>query len=376
VDLLDALTVAPASLPCLLNLYNRAHWPRADEVATSVPVRVSVLIPARNEEANVERCVRAALASVPPVHEVIVCDDASTDATPRILARLAAEDDRLRVIGGGPLPEGWIGKPWACDRLARAAGGDLLVFVDADCRLAPDGIARAWALLERYRAQVVTFATHQETVGLAERLIIPLLVLTYRSWMPLDLVWKHVDPRLLVANGQVLAIRRGIYERIGGHAAVRDDIVDDMAITRRVKQLDERVLFADGEEVATTRMYRGAGELWRGFSKNVYPGLGSPLALGFVVVMWLLAWVLPYARLAVELATTGVPSPAPVLGVALTLVALGVAARRHGHALLSVVLHPLSVLAFVAIALNSALWSATGRVRWRDRVYDRTTRAA
>ncbi|MCB9680069.1 MAG: glycosyltransferase [Alphaproteobacteria bacterium] len=371
MTLLDALTLIPSSIPFALNVVNARAWPRAVDLHAPVGA-VSVLIPARNEAANIERAVRAALAVTPPVHEVIVCDDGSTDATPDILARLAADQPRLQVIAAPPLPEGWVGKPHACHVLGQAATGDLLVFVDADTALQPDASARIQGILSRYRARVLTAFPAQELGTLAERLIVPLLPLTFTSWMPLDLIYKHIDPRFLVVNGQVLAFTAEAYAAIGGFASVHDRIVDDMAICRRAKELDQRVVFADGQDVARTRMYRSAAEVWDGFSKNFYQGLGGhPAALAFVVGVYLLAFVLPYARLGVE-AAWGTWSLAAVVGVAFNLGARTILARRLHHDALSVVLHPIAVVVLLVIALNSARWSWTGRIAWRGRTYDPT----
>lgn len=369
---LDALTVIPASIPFALNVVNAWGWPRAAATAAPAPEdpTVSVLVPARNEEATIEACVRAALAQTVPVREVIVADDHSTDATAAILARLATAEPRLRIVHPPPLPPGWVGKPHACHHLGRAATGDLLLFVDADTRLAPDAVARLLALYRRtFPPQVVTAFPRQETPSFAEDLMVPLLPLTFTSWIPLDLVWRFVDPRVLVVNGQVLAFRREAYDRIGGFEAVKDAILDDMAICRRAKALDRRVMFVDGQDLATTRMYRSWAEVRAGFSKSTFEGLGeSWLALGFVIALYLSAFVLPYARLGAELAA-GAPSVAAAAGVGLNLGARGILAARLGHSVRSVLLHPLAVVAFVGVAVESAVRTVTGTLAWRGRTY-------
>jgi cellulose synthase/poly-beta-1,6-N-acetylglucosamine synthase-like glycosyltransferase len=369
---LDALTVIPASIPFVLNVVNARGWPRADAVVAPGPgdPDVSILVPARNEEATIEACVRAALAQTVPPREVLVADDHSADATGAILARLAAELPRLRVIHPPELPAGWVGKPHACHHLGRAASGGLLLFVDADTRLAPDAVARLLALYRRtFAPQVVTAFPRQETPTFAEDLMVPMLPLTFTSWVPLDLVWRFVDPRVLVVNGQVLAFRREAYDRIGGFESVRDAILDDMAICRRAKALDRRVLFVDGQDLATTRMYRSWREVRAGFSKSTFEGLGeSWLALGLVVALYLAAFVVPYLRLGAELAL-GAPSAAAVVGVALNLGTRGLLAARLGHGVRTVLLHPLAVLAFVGIALESAVRTVTGTLAWRGRTY-------
>jgi chlorobactene glucosyltransferase len=318
----------------------------------------------------VARCVRAALAALPADGEVVVYDDASTDGTPEIVAALAAEDGRVRLVRGGALPAGWVGKPHACHRLAAEARGDLLVYVDADVALEADGLARLASLLETYRADVVTAAPRQETVTFAERLVVPLLHLTYLSWLPLPLVWRSGDPRFLVANGQLLAVRRRTLDAAGGWAAVRAEVVDDMALCRRVKEAGGRVVFADGHRMARCRMYRGAAEVRDGFSKNLYEGVGGrPVALAGVVAAHAAVHLLPYAALAAALA--GAPHlllPA-LAGVGATTAMRVLLVARFGQPAEGIVLHPLSILALLGIALNSFRWTARGAIRWRGRTY-------
>ncbi|MBM4376115.1 MAG: glycosyltransferase family 2 protein, partial [Deltaproteobacteria bacterium] len=175
----------PACLPLGMTLVNLATWPRGRDEAAGA--RVSVLVPARNEESNIEGCVRAALADTASVVEVVVYDDQSTDRTPDLVRALGAEDPRVRLVQGEPLPPGWIGKPHACHRLAREASGEVLLFVDADTVLEPGGVTRILSLMgERgARASAVTAVPRQEVESPFERLIVPLLVLTYTSWFPL-----------------------------------------------------------------------------------------------------------------------------------------------------------------------------------------------
>lgn len=363
------LVAAPALAVLAVVAFNLAVWPRGRRGAPP-PSRISVLVPARDEAANVARCVRAALAALPADGEVVVYDDASTDGTPEIVAALAAEDWRVRLVRGGALPAGWVGKPHACHRLAAEARGDLLVYVDADVALEADGLARLASLLESYRADVVTAAPRQETVTFAERLVVPLLHLTYLSWLPLPLVWRSGDPRFLVANGQLLAVRRETLDAAGGWAAVRAEVVDDMALCRRVKEAGGRVVFADGHRMARCRMYRGAAEVRDGFSKNLYEGVGGrPVALAGVVAAHAAVHLLPYAALAAAL--LGAPHlllPA-LAGVGATTAMRGLLVARFGQPAEGIVLHPLSILALLAIALNSFRWTARGAIRWRGRTY-------
>ena len=362
------LLVAVPGIALANTVLNLLWWPRG-RIGGPRPDPATVAIPARNEERNITASVRAALASDPPVPQVLVADDHSTDDTPALLRGLAAEDDRLQVVHPPDLPPGWVGKPHACHHLARAATGDWIVFVDADTVLQPDGLHRLMDLARRYRADVVTAVPQQRTVTLPERWILPLLHLTYTAWLPQILVWATADPRFLAANGQVLAISREAYDAIGGFESVRGAVVDDMALCARAKRAGRRVVFADGHHIATCRMYRSMDEIWRGFSKNIYRGLGSPVALSGALALYLSGFVLPYVALGAGLlALPGLVVPAAV-AVGLNLALRGLLALRHGHSVGSVLAHPLAVLALCAIALNSFRWHRRGAVAWAGRIY-------
>ena len=361
------LLSAPAAIPAAITGINLLTWTRG-RTDTPARGRVSILIPARNEEETIEACVTAALAGPRCIDEVIVYDDASTDATPDILARLQRQHPRLRVVEGHGLPAGWVGKPHACHQLSLHATGNVLLFVDADTTLTPDGVPRLLALLED--SGLVTAFPRQQTIGLVEQLFMPLLCLTYTSWLPLALISRTTSPRILAANGQVLAVRREALETLGGFASVRGEVVDDMALCRQAKRNGIRVCFADGFHIARCRMYSSAGEIWSGFSKNLYEGLGeSLLGLMVVVSLYLVTMVLPFIALPLALLIDPTWAAPAALGAGLNLLTRTLLAVRYNHTTLSVLLHPLSVLSLIVIALNSARWSRMGAIQWRGRTY-------
>jgi glycosyltransferase involved in cell wall biosynthesis len=330
-----------------------------------------VLIPARNEVHNLESCVRAALDGTRVPDEILVYDDGSSDGTGALATRLAAEDPRVRVLRGEGLPDGWIGKPHACHRLAEHATGEVLVFMDADVALLPTGLARVGSLLVSYQADVVTAGLRQRMGGWTERLVIPLLHLTYLAWLPLPLVWRTRDPRLLVANGQLLAVRREAYALAGGWASVRAEVVDDMAFCRQVKRTGGRVVFADGFRIASCRMYRSGQELWQGFSKNLYEGIGgTPVSLLGILALYALVFVAPYVALVGAMLGGWLVLLRPaILGIAANVGVRAVLALRFRQPPEGVLLHPLSILALLAIAINSWRWSRRGSIEWRGRSY-------
>lgn len=342
-------------------------WPRHGSPGSKAAV--SVLIPARNEERGIELAVRSVFESGTHVQEVIVYDDGSTDKTPQILASLADEFPRLRIEKGIGLPDGWVGKPHACHQLARLASGEVLLFLDADVEVLPGGLDHILGLMADKKADLVTAVPRQVTGSFFERLVLPLLHLTYTSWLPMPLVWLSKDPRFLAANGQVLAVQREVYDAVGGFEAVRNEVVDDMAFCRLIKKAGRRVVFADGHDMAKCRMYTDANGVWEGFSKNLYEGIGASI-VGLVGMLGLytLTFVAPYLALLLSFWWPSLLWPATV-AVGLNIMVRILLAIRHRHALEGVLLHPLSVIVLMAIAINSWLWNWKGAIRWSGRTY-------
>jgi cellulose synthase/poly-beta-1,6-N-acetylglucosamine synthase-like glycosyltransferase len=357
-----------ALMALAVTLVNLLTWPRGVPKATDA-ARWSVLIPARNEEQNIEAAIRSVFTALPEVGEVVVCDDHSTDRTPEILSRLQREFPRLRVIAGRTLPTGVVGKPHACMQLGDAATGDRLFFLDADVRLEPGAFQLLEGLFARHGAAVVTAVPRQETASPLERRVLPMLHLTYASWLPNALVYASKDVRFLAANGQVLAVERRAYEAIGGYAAVKHEVVDDMALCRRAKEQGFRVVFADGHLLARCRMYASNEALWKGFTKNLYEGIGGSLfALTAVTGLYAATFLAPWALAAASTNWSVFALPAAV-GVTANLTQRSLLAARHGYGLDSVLLHPLGVLVFLAIAIDSARRTRQGRIEWSGRTY-------
>lgn len=233
---------------------------------------ISVCIPARNEERNIRACVEAMLAQDYPNFEVIVLDDRSTDTTPSILADIASRDPRLRPISGSDLPEGWAGKPHALHQASAVARGERLCFVDADTFVTCGALSACYAKAIETNADMFTIMTFQITGTFWEKVVLPLIMTALSvGFSPR----KVNDPKRkdAIANGQFIMIKRSVYDAIGRHESVKDQIVEDKAIAEQVKGNGYRLVVADGHAVARTRMYTSLPEMWEGWTKNIYLGL-------------------------------------------------------------------------------------------------------
>lgn len=253
---------------------------------TNAPL-ISVCVPARNEERNIRLCVESILAQDYPNFEVIVLEDRSTDATPEVLHDLLMESGSLlpkehtpaghpalHIILGSDLPTGWAGKPHALFQASAAARGEWLCFVDADTFLSPTTLSSSYAKAIEANADMFTIMTRQIMGSFWEKVVMP-IVMTALSvgFSPR----KVNDPKRkdAIANGQFILIKRAVYDAIGGHERIKDQIVEDKAISEQVKWNGYRLIVANGYAVAGTRMYTSLPEMWEGWTKNIYLGLSD-----------------------------------------------------------------------------------------------------
>jgi chlorobactene glucosyltransferase len=359
------LILCVLSLFCLVAAINVVCGPRL--VVTprpDPPVKVSVLVPARNEEKNIATCLKGLLHQDYPHVEIIVLDDQSSDHTPDIIRRCASHSNRITTLTGHDLPPGWTGKNYACHQLAQAATGDILIFTDADTRHDPAAITATVAYLQQTNVGLCSAFPRQFTVTFAEQLVLPVIHLFVYGGLPLWLTYLTPYPSLAAANGQWIAFTREAYHRIGGHESVRNRIVEDVELSRRAKRLGIKTLTMSGAALVSCRMYSSAREVWEGFSKNL-SGLTNYRLAPFLLVLVLLltCCVLPYILV-------WFPAYAEYAFIAIALnlfLRLLVSLCAGDRLTSSLLLHPFGILATVAIGLNSLFRAQRGIVRWKGR---------
>ncbi|MEV6346654.1 glycosyltransferase family A protein [Actinoplanes sp. NPDC051851] len=338
--------------------------PRRDAGSTE---RIAVLLPLRNEAERVGPCLRSLLAQrgVPNL-SIHVLDDDSTDDTAGVVRAIAGDDPRVTLHLGAPPPPGWLGKPHACHRLAGyVPEADLLAFVDADVTLAPDAIAGAAALL---REAGVTLLSPYPRIEGAGRLAQPLLQWSWLTFLPLRLMERSPRPSLAAAGGQWLMVDRAGYQRAGGHAAVRDRVLEDVELARAVKRSGGRIALADGSRLATCRMYESRRELADGYAKSLWASFGSPSGAACVLLFLLLTYALP-PLIALSCAFLA-PMWAVLAGAAYLLAVLGrviVAAATGGRVLPDPLAHPVSIVYFGRLVARSFRGRRRGTLTWRGR---------
>jgi chlorobactene glucosyltransferase len=335
---------------------------------------VSILVPARNEEKNIENCLRSLLAQDYPFFEIIVLDDQSTDNTPIILQQLAGFLPKLKVIPGSPSPAGQPGKNWACVQLVKMAQGGLLFFTDADTVHQPRSLRSIVTAMLGEQADLMTGFPRQEMQSWGERLLVPFFSWANLCFNPLWLAYRLRLPLLSNAVGQMMLFQRDAYHAIGGHAGVGASIVDDLTLARKIKAggLSWRVV--NITDLVTTRMYFSSRAAIDGFKKNYFAAFDFRILPYLFVFTWLMVMFWEPLVLLVLFVLGLVPQIRIIeliisIGLACLLwwipyCVLGLPARL-------VRLYPLTVLANSVVAFQSLVLSLTGRLTWKDRTLSR-----
>lgn len=374
--LLASLAIAILSAVVFpLNVRTMPRLSRAGRPAPPSWPRVSIIVPARNEERGIEAAIRSQLAQDYPGFEVLVVEDRSNDATASILERLAREDSRLRIVSGVEPADGWLGKPHALQQGAAAASGSILLFADADVLYDRRALREAVTLLESERLDFLALFPGFDMHGFWENVLMPNIPITY--FFGLGFLANSDRHRWIAAGGGAgNMVRREAYEAIGGHAAIKDSVIDDVRLAMTVKRKGFRCRIARADDRVRVRMYRGGREVFDGFTKNASfvfaGGFGLVFLLGTVLMV--IAALAPFA--AILAPALGVPVAAGHLRIAASVILLTLVLRSVLAGMLSwpqwaAWTHPLMSVAWGAIILRSLYWRFVRReVLWRGRRYD------
>lgn len=336
---------------------------------------VSICIPARDEETVIERCVTSALKQDYPNFEVIVLDDNSTDKTTEILAKLSGIINNLRHLSGKPKPTDWLGKPWACHQLSIHANGEFLIFIDADVWLEEDTISKAVNALQK--SDTITVWPKQRVITFWEKLIIPMIYYGLYSLLPAKYVeqdprWlpnrfrRKMAPKFAAACGQFIAFNRKAYDEIGGHSSVKQEIVEDVELSKAIKRQGKTITMYDGVDTVNCRMYQSHKEIFEGLRKNFFVGFGknTPLFL-FMAFLQFVVYVIPFFILFLGNSEQQLFS-AVLIGI--IFLQRWLLDYRFGWNPLISILQPLTILWFEVLAI-CCLWDHyTGKkARWKGR---------
>jgi len=344
---------------------------------------VSLLVPARNEQAHIEMCVRSLVGQSYERLEVLVLDDRSSDKTASIVQGIInalppTQKGRLRLLHGKPLPPSWVGKNFACYQLSQHAQGAYLFFTDADTVHAPETVRAVIDCMHHLGVDLLTAQLEYQLNGIGERLILPLLCFRVFTLLPLTLVSRRPEPILAAGNGPLLCFRRQAYEAAGGHQAIKGRILEDVSLARAVKAAGYRIAFVDALDMISCHMYTSFANTWIGLSKTFFAFYNYSLVAALVIIIFdLTLFVVPPLLLLVSLF---VSLPLTIIQLALgsygiavlmrLLLAIRFTRSQRLVALLLCFLHPVAILLGCLILLNSVHWYYRKLgTEWKGRYY-------
>lgn len=356
-------TGATLTIVCTIAAYNYFTVTTLENRSYTLPRQplVSILIPARNEEKNIEDLLGCILRQTYAQYEVILLDDHSDDTTFTRAQAIASRSDRITITRGKPLPSGWTGKNWACSQLSELAKGELYLFIDADVRLASHALEAALANFYRNEVALLSCFPTQVMCNPGAWLTVPLMNWILLSFLPLSLVTTSSFQSLAAANGQFMLCDKKAYDAAGGHAVIAAEIVEDMAFARRLKAMRYRIVAVLGHDAVSCSMYGGFLEGLKGFAKNFFPALNvsGPTFL-LMLALLLFAFFTPFIFSWFNLLF--------LLLVVLILLERAITSLLSSQNLIiNLLLHPLQMISMTLIGLYSLYWSLTGKTIWKGR---------
>jgi len=343
-----------------LTIVNAISIKKPSKFTVPLPASVSILIPMRNESANVNEILKSVdLQKNLESFEIITLNDSSTDNTSDLITKFNF-NSRSIAIEGKTLPTGWLGKNYACHQLALASDAKYLVFIDADVRLSPSAISAAiktmelndWDYISPYPAQIA------ETP--LELLIQPLLQWSWFATVPLSIAQRFRIPAMAVANGQFLIVKRTSYFISGGHEKIKNEVIDDIELARLLLKFGFKGGVAEGSAIASCRMYQSATELINGYRKSLWRAFGSPFGSIVAISLLTLSSIMP-----IIYAMSG--SLIGWVGFLAIVTSRFITAFRTKSRWESALLHPLSVALLIALICWSWIGKIRGDLKWRDR---------
>lgn len=372
--ILSLIFVVTALLPCAMFLRNQVFFQTANKSSELIQgakaYPVSVLIPARNEQASIGAALESILKSEHPTIEVIVMDDDSEDNTREIVRTYSTRDSRVQLLRSAPLPPDWNGKQHACWQLAAAAKYPQLLFLDADVRITPDAISRCVAEQLYRRSPLVSGFPYQETKTWFEKTMIPLMHFVLLGYLPMDRMRQSGDVGFAAGCGQMFLADRAAYFSSLGHFCIRESRHDGIRLPRAFRAAGFQTDIFDATDIARCRMYENARSVWNGLSKNAIEGIGNPKLIVPFSILLLGSSVFPLFLLVYQLRSgvVDVVTWLCALAVVLGWIPRVLACFRFRQSWLGVFLHPMGIFLFVVIQWVALIRSLLGwKTAWRGR---------
>jgi glycosyltransferase involved in cell wall biosynthesis len=364
-------SIVPAALFCW-NLYYFRVPKRVSKAAPTATPKMSVLIPARNEEENIGQAIECVIASQGIDLELIVLDDASTDATAAIIDSYARKDDRVRRMAAPPITAGWAGKAHAAHTLSTLAARDIFCFIDADVRIEPDALARMHGFLLQTHSAIVSGFPEEITITPLEWLLLPLIHFLLLSYLPLAGLRHTSLPGFGAGCGQLQMMTRPAYERTGGYASVRATMHDGITLAKLFRKNGYHSDVADLTGLAKCRMYNNGGDVWQGLMKNATEGIAAPGRIVPFTLLLFLGQIMPWLLLFHALLTRDARGfNWIVIACIASLLPRFISILRFRQKIAGALLHPVGVAILLALQWSALLHKLRGRqATWKGRAFD------
>ncbi len=347
----------------LIIIYNYFTAPVIKNIKSPIndSKKLSILIPARNEEKNISHCLDSIVNQSFTNYEIIVLDDESIDNTANIVNTYVAKDSRIKLEQGKKLPEGWLGKNWACFQLSQKASGDLFLFIDADVRLNENAVSNSIKLREEKSLNLITVFPTQQINGIGAQLVVPLMNWLLLTFLPLKKVYTSRRSSFVAANGQFILIDRKTYVTIGGHSSVRNQVVEDMELAKKVKKNGLRMLTALGGDSIFCKMYNSLNDSVNGFSKNFYKGFNiSALTFLFMLFFVMILFFSPVILIILNINFL----------LIVTIILIGrvlISLMSKQKVIINIILHFLQMLVLIIVGIKSVYAASSGDIEWKGR---------
>ncbi|MFA7288579.1 MAG: glycosyltransferase family 2 protein [Melioribacteraceae bacterium] len=308
---------------------------------------VSVLIPARNEENNIKKVLDSLLSQTYKELKITVLNDNSTDRTKEIVEEYTNRHSNINLIEGEALPQGWLGKNWACHQLSKNTKGGFLLFIDADVELKENAIDAVMVQMDKYKLDAISIFPSQRIKGFGEWLVVPMMNWLLLSFLPLKQVYKSKNKSLAAANGQLFLFKKDIYNIIGGHEKVKNEVVEDMEFARLLKMNRYRLMTAVGDTQIYCSMYDSFTSAVTGFSKNFYEGFKIPkVAFMFLLFFFEIVFFFPFVLVFFDIVFY-----IPILLILLSRIYISIISRQN--ILINILLHPIQMIMLLLVGIKS-----------------------
>ncbi|MEO8233028.1 MAG: glycosyltransferase [Ignavibacteriota bacterium] len=345
----------------LIAIYNLFTAPVLNSNNNSSESRglVSVLIPARNEEKNIVKCINGIINQDYQHTEIIILDDNSSDNTYKLAASFSSP--KIRTLEGKELPQNWLGKNWACHQLSQHAKGDYFLFVDADVEVKENVISLTINEIGKSNSALLSIFPTQSIKTFGEYLIVPLMNWLLLTLLPLNSIYKFSNKDFVAANGQFMLWRKDDYLKIGGHQIVKDKIVEDMELARIAKSNNLKVKTLLGGNQVFCRMYNSFDEAYSGFQKNFYSGFSIGIIFFLIIISFLfIVFTIPFFVMDDSLI-----SWLPLLLLILTRISVSIRSKQSWF--INLLLHPLQMIFMLWIGFISVIKFKNKSLVWKAR---------